>query len=703
MESAELKLVTRNISNEFGGVVGNIRKTANDNQKMFSSILKDLGRHFDAQSAGMEAVSDSVENSSNKVASKIDATNNLLQDQLSLFSNLNAEMRNLNGSVRSLNNNITNNNQSLLTGMLGGLKGLQNAIIATAMSAAPGMLGLAGGIGGGLISDLMGDGKGGGVGQKISNPVMAKDIYSYLTQKGVDHEHAVGILANIQNESQFNSGAIGDNGTSGGLFQHHNERFTAMRKAAGPDWQKNWKGQVDYALSEGDMQSYLKRPVRSGQEAARAFVYDFERPKDKEGEANKRAANVGNVEKLVAGGVQSHSSTPSTSTPSSGSTTTPAATPVQKPTATEVGHAGGEHSGHEHEGIITGKHNQAEQISSGSAKEFLQSRGGSQSGAVGVNAEKLDGNFAEKMAKAIQAAEQATGSRVTITEGYRDPHVQAQYYSDYIGKPITYDGQTYQPNPAKLGRLAAPPGRSKHQKGMAVDIGEGPAREWLIQNAPKFGIESLFAKIGKDKPHFQMPGAGEGEGQTSGATPYSEGTQVTPGSGSVGGDRLSQINQIMQNLGGGVPGTEQSSGGIPDLGMGIPAHGGLGIVGINALVKGMESNLMQQMSGSVPEAPPAPPVASMVPNPTTTMSTQAIEQSQIESNIDDHTYKQNLKAFTEQTKKQTTEIAASEASSGTPVSYDYNNASDIGWPDWAGMIGGNHWAELKKIRLNMWG
>lgn len=702
MEAAELKQVTKNISAEMGGVVGNIRKTANDNQKTFSSILKDLGHHFDAQNRGLEEVSDSVESSSNRVASKVDATNNLLQDQLSLLSNLYAEMRSVNGSITTLNRNLTFNNSSLLSGLLGGLKGLQNVIIGTAMSAAPAMLGLAGGIGGGLISDIMGGKGSGGVGQKISNPVMAKDIYSYLKGKGVDHEHAVGILANIQNESQFNSGAIGDNGTSGGLFQHHNERFTAMRKAAGPDWQKNWKGQVDYALSEGDMQSYLKRPVRSGEEAARAFVYDFERPRDKEGEANKRAANVGNVEKLVAGGVQSPSSTPTSSTSASGSTTTPTATPMQKPTATEVGHTGGEHSGHEHEGIITGKHSQGEEISSGSAKEFLQSRGGGQSGAVGVNAEKLDSGFAEKMAKAIQAAEQATGSRVTITEGYRDPHVQAQYYSDYIGKPITYDGQTYQPNPAKLGRLAAPPGRSKHQKGMAVDIGEGPAREWLIQNAPKFGIESLFAKIGQDKPHFQMPGQGEGEGQTSGATSYSEGSPVTPGSGSSYSDRLSQINANIQSLGGGVE-VGGEGGQMPNMGMGIPAHGGLGIVGINQFMQSMQSNLMQQMSGSETTAPPAPPVASMIPDVSATMSSQIIDQSQIETEMDDHAYKQNLKAYTEQTKKQTTEISQSESSSGTPVSFDYNNASDIGWPDWASMIGGNHWAELKKIRLNMWG
>ncbi|MEN6624013.1 MAG: hypothetical protein ABFD50_21010, partial [Smithella sp.] len=44
---------------------------------------------------------------------------------------------------------------------------------------------------------------------------------------------------------------------------------------------------------------------------------------------------------------------------------------------------------------------------------------------------------------------------------------------------------------------------------------------------------------------------------------------------------------------------------------------------------------------------------------------------------------------------------------GTPSmagSYDgYNGPSDIGWPDWAEMIGGNHWKEMKNYKKNMWG
>ena len=112
---------------------------------------------------------------------------------------------------------------------------------------------------------------GGAAISSVSNKIMAKQVYDYLTkEKGIDHAHAVGILANMQNESKFNSGIIGDGGTSGGLFQHHDNpsrgeyRFTNMRNYAGrggQDWRTNWKGQIDYALSEGDMKKYLSRQI----------------------------------------------------------------------------------------------------------------------------------------------------------------------------------------------------------------------------------------------------------------------------------------------------------------------------------------------------------------------------------------------------------------------------------------------------------
>ena len=150
--------------------------------------------------------------------------------------------------------------------------------------------------------------------RSISNKVMAKDIYNYLKSKGVDHVHAMGILANIQGESGFRPGIMPssdtmrrEGGASGGLFQHHDNpsrgeyRFTNMVKAAGGEgvWQKNWKGQVDFALSEPDMKKYLSRKFGDEREAVSGFIYDFERPADKEGDFAKRVTYLNSISSAV--------------------------------------------------------------------------------------------------------------------------------------------------------------------------------------------------------------------------------------------------------------------------------------------------------------------------------------------------------------------------------------------------------------------
>ena len=114
-----------------------------------------------------------------------------------------------------------------------------------------------------------------------------EEIYDYLTEdKGLTNNQAKGILANIMQESRFDPAAVGDNGTSHGLFQHHNDRSSAMQEYAGDNWETNWRGQIDYALSEQDMNNYLKSgDYESEQDATRAFMLGFERPFDQSEEA----------------------------------------------------------------------------------------------------------------------------------------------------------------------------------------------------------------------------------------------------------------------------------------------------------------------------------------------------------------------------------------------------------------------------------
>lgn len=128
---------------------------------------------------------------------------------------------------------------------------------------------------------------------QIKNPVPPDQIKAYLGSQGLDRNQVAGIMANIKAESGFDSGAIGDNGTSGGLVQHHADRFEKMIQAAGPNWQKNWKGQLDYALSEPAGARYKTMTFSTPQAAASWWTIYFEIPRNKEQQAAIRSKTAG--------------------------------------------------------------------------------------------------------------------------------------------------------------------------------------------------------------------------------------------------------------------------------------------------------------------------------------------------------------------------------------------------------------------------
>ena len=105
----------------------------------------------------------------------------------------------------------------------------------------------------------------------------ARQMYDYMISKGVSPIHARGILANINAESGFRTDVMGDGGTSGGLFQMHAGRYSAM-EAAVPNWRTNWKGQIDHALATDRAPEYLGMSFGNGGDAAKWFMDNYERP-----------------------------------------------------------------------------------------------------------------------------------------------------------------------------------------------------------------------------------------------------------------------------------------------------------------------------------------------------------------------------------------------------------------------------------------
>ena len=106
-------------------------------------------------------------------------------------------------------------------------------------------------------------------------------VYNYLLGKGISENHAKGLVANISRESGFRLGAKGDPhaGGSFGLFQWNMDagRGGPMMRAV-PDWQTNWKGQIDYALQEHRGPEYLRTQFSSPGEAAHWWMKYWEIP-----------------------------------------------------------------------------------------------------------------------------------------------------------------------------------------------------------------------------------------------------------------------------------------------------------------------------------------------------------------------------------------------------------------------------------------
>lgn len=137
-----------------------------------------------------------------------------------------------------------------------------------------------------------------------SGSVSRKQVYDYIRSKGVGHNHAMGMLANIEGESGFRPGVIGDHGTSGGLFQWHDSRFTKMQQSI-PDWQTNWKAQIDYALKdkEGFVDNYFGTQYSSAEEATTGWVQYFERLQNPVADSAKRRSFIPALEREISTGV----------------------------------------------------------------------------------------------------------------------------------------------------------------------------------------------------------------------------------------------------------------------------------------------------------------------------------------------------------------------------------------------------------------
>lgn len=155
-----------------------------------------------------------------------------------------------------------------------------------------------------------------------------KEIVSFLTGKGLCTAAGIGVIGNIKAESGFDTGAIGDNGTSFGICQWHNDRGTAMKQTAGTNWATNLSGQLEYLwheLTTSYNQTVLiplqnvSNTLEGAKSAAETWCRKFEIPADVENEVVKRKNNAEEYWNMIV--VVSTTNTGTTSTNATAQTT----------------------------------------------------------------------------------------------------------------------------------------------------------------------------------------------------------------------------------------------------------------------------------------------------------------------------------------------------------------------------------------------
>lgn len=131
-------------------------------------------------------------------------------------------------------------------------------------------------------------GRSGGGSRAAAANERARKAHARLVSKGYSEHAAAGIVANAMKESSMNTGAVGDNGTAFGLFQHRGPRFENLKKFAasqGKDW-RDFDTNLDFAdhemrngLDRGAAVAFKKlQTAKSAEEASDIFMNYFERP-----------------------------------------------------------------------------------------------------------------------------------------------------------------------------------------------------------------------------------------------------------------------------------------------------------------------------------------------------------------------------------------------------------------------------------------
>ena len=666
IEAEELAVISRSIRNAGVETAGEFRQAANASNANLSRIVKDISTTFKAQRediADLHNVLEEMVSESQQTGNKIDSLNSLFRESLEIQNSMRTEMSNvtkntriLSGDIESLNRNIMNNTSSGLLGSISNLStdfAKQLALMGVGAAVAGGGMTALGAMGGGgLGRQEVKEGSGSGYEQSgLSRQNVADMIRKSAIQRGIDPETAVGI-AKSEGLNTYRSSAPGkkwgmEREPSYGPFQ-----LLVGKGTGGPE------GLGDRFKAATGIDPATDRSAASLQKQI-DFALDEAKKKGWGQWYGRKTAGIGefqgiNVDtsKMKAPEI---STTPQTTTP----TTTPSATPVSAPEAIPSGNDPrteriGKEGGH---GPVSGAahedHKHGEQVSASLPSGDVV--------ALGHALEKMGMRISEhpqfggvKPVHKGKAHYEGRAIDINFGEGNveaKDPVMGAKF--DQLAEQLTRLGYKV------YWRESGPYAAAGHNNHLHAEIPKGGAQSvpdtYQIAGSPEQramqGATPAAGSTASTAPPAATPMAAEPVAQA----PISPGIAAPP----AGANMMGQM-----------------------MGM-IPGMMGGGIGGIAGMLLPMIASTIQSELVSTPSMPALNAQALNQ----AAVTSQATEQTVQEAQVSSHTPQVNAEP--------------NRMHNSNQAGFAYNMPGDIEWPDWAGMLGGNHYEEMNLFKPRM--
>lgn len=316
-----------------------------------------------------------------------------------------------------------------------------------------------------------------------------KKAYTYWRKKGITPMGSSLLVAYASAESALDPDAIGDDGQARGLFQWHGGRQDGI-PAVGEPLEKS----LEFTLIEmqqdtPELYEAIMNP-KSTTDELKSLGQDWLRP----GIKGRREEFFDSVFESVKKGISEESTLTQTSPLP--------VVPVQAPTPDTVQQATFSNNKKLNEeqpkANVDGGNDEppkpelAHQFINAETLTYHEQENVT---TVEVQGIPLNIEIAKNVAQMIEDAEKE-GVKLTILSGFRSNQKQYQVGLD------NGCGEDTSKWPDSCDTPTAKPGKSNHQKGLAIDFEEYDY-DWLVKNAEKYG---LYAKIPKEPWHWSVTG-----------------------------------------------------------------------------------------------------------------------------------------------------------------------------------------------------